>query len=159
MLEPWEAATLAAIIASPSAFDPKIYPENALGRRNLVLEKMYEQGYITATAVRGRDQAGAARAAPTSSRRRWNPRRPTSPPGCASSWSNATAPAKAFFGGLKVKSTLNLRLQEAAEEAVSSYLGGLPPTASVVVLDNHNGGVKAMVGGPNFETKPFNLAT
>ena len=36
-----------AIIASPSAYDPKYFPENALGRRNLVLEKMYEQGYIT----------------------------------------------------------------------------------------------------------------
>src|SRR4051794_6344251 len=47
VLEPWEAATLAGIIASPSAFDPKVYPENTLGRRNLVLEKMYEQGYIT----------------------------------------------------------------------------------------------------------------
>ena len=31
--------------------------------------------------------------------------------------------SKAFFGGLKVKSTLDLQLQEAAEEAVSSYLG------------------------------------
>ena len=68
-------------------------------------------------------------------------------------------PSKAFFGGLKVKSTLNLRLQGAAEEAVNEYLGYLPPTASVVVLDDHNAGVKAMVGGPNFETKPFNLAT
>ena len=29
----------------------------------------------------------------------------------------------------------------------------------MVVIDNHNAGVKAMVGGPNFETKPFNLAT
>ena len=29
----------------------------------------------------------------------------------------------------------------------------------MVVLDNHNAGVKAMVGGPDFETKPFNLAT
>ena len=45
MLEPWEAATLAAIIASPSAYDPKVYPENSLMRRNIVLEKMYEQGY------------------------------------------------------------------------------------------------------------------
>ncbi len=58
-----------------------------------------------------------------------------------------------------MKSTLDLRLQEAAEEAVNSYLGYSPATASVVVLDNHNAGVKAMVGGPNFETKPFNLAT
>src|SRR6478672_10487295 len=47
VLEPWEAATLAAIISSPSAYDPKYFPENSLMRRNLVLEKMYEQGYIT----------------------------------------------------------------------------------------------------------------
>ena len=67
--------------------------------------------------------------------------------------------SKAFFGGLKVKSTLDLRLQEAAEEAVNSYLGYSPATASVVVIDNHNAGIKAMVGGPDFETKPFNLAT
>ena len=31
--------------------------------------------------------------------------------------------SKTFFGGLKVKSTLDLRLQDAAEEAVNSYLG------------------------------------
>src|SRR3954451_9582573 len=66
---------------------------------------------------------------------------------------------RTFFGGLKVKTTLDLELQQAAESAVRSYLGGIPPTASVVVLDNENGGVKAMVGGPDFDTKPFNLAT
>ena len=58
-----------------------------------------------------------------------------------------------------MKSTLDLRLQEAAEEAVNCYLGYSPATASVVVIDNHNAGIKAMVGGPDFETKPFNLAT
>ncbi len=58
VLEPWEAAMLAAIIASPSAYDPKIYPENSLMRRNLVLEKMYEQGYITHEQFEeGRQQA------------------------------------------------------------------------------------------------------
>jgi membrane peptidoglycan carboxypeptidase len=87
VLDPWEAATLAGIIASPSAFDPKAYPENALGR------------------------------------------------------------------------TLDLQLQEAAEEAVGNYLGYSPATASVVVIDNRNAGIKAMVGGPDFATKPFNLAT
>ena len=159
VLEPWEAATLAAIIASPSAYDPKVYPENALGRRNLVLEKMYEQGYISAEQMQRRQQAGAAVAERHRAAARSTPRRPTSPPTCASSWSNATAPSKAFFGGLKVKSTLDLRLQEAAEEAVNSYLGYSPATASVVVIDNHNAGIKAMVGGPDFETAPFNLAT
>ena len=44
---PGRRRLLAGIISSPSAYDPKVYPENALARRNLVLEKMYEQGYIT----------------------------------------------------------------------------------------------------------------
>ena len=49
---------LAGIIASPSAYDPKVYPENALGRRNLVLEKMAEQGYISEEQMReGQEQA------------------------------------------------------------------------------------------------------
>jgi penicillin-binding protein 1A len=158
VLEPWEAATLAGIIASPSAYDPKLYPENALGRRNLVLEKMKEQGYITETQY----GEGIRQALPSPSS--------IAPPKLESKAPYFTAwlrqqlverfgAAKAFFGGLRVKTTLDLRLQAAAEEAVTSYLGGLPPTASVVVIDNKNAGVKAMVGGPDFETKPFNLAT
>ncbi|HEX6229491.1 MAG TPA: biosynthetic peptidoglycan transglycosylase, partial [Solirubrobacterales bacterium] len=47
VLTPSEAATLAGVISSPSAYDPKYHPENALARRNLILEKMHEQGYIT----------------------------------------------------------------------------------------------------------------
>ena len=158
MLEPWEAATLAAIIASPSAYDPKVYPENSLMRRNIVLEKMYEQGYITQEQF----EEGRQQALPSPN--------DIEPPKLDSKAPYFTAwlrqqlverygAAKAFFGGLKVKSTLDLRLQAAAEEAVNSYLGYSPATASVVVLDNHNAGVKAMVGGPDFETKPFNLAT
>jgi penicillin-binding protein 1A len=158
VLEPWEAAMLAGIIASPSLYDPKIYPENALARRNLVLEKMYEQEYITREQFEeGREQALPA---PDDIK----------PPTLDSKAPYFTAwlrqqlverygAAKAFFGGLKVKSTLDLRLQGAAEEAVNSYLGYSPATASVVVIENQNAGVKAMVGGPNFETKPFNLAT
>jgi penicillin-binding protein 1A len=158
VLEPWEAATLAAIIASPSAYDPKVYPENALGRRNLVLEKMYEQGYITQTQL----EEGTKQALPSPAD--IEPPRLDSKAPYFTSWLRQQlveryGAAKTFFGGLKVKTTLDLRLQNAAEEAVNSYLGYLPPTASVVVLDNKNAGVKAMVGGPNFETKPFNLAT
>jgi penicillin-binding protein 1A len=158
VLEPWEAATLAAIIASPSAYDPKVYPENALMRRNIVLEKMYEQGYITHEQFdEGRQQA-------LPSPDDIEPPKLDSKAPYFTAWLRQQlveryGASKAFFGGLKVKSTLDLRLQEAAEEAVNSYLGYLPATASVVVLDNKNAGVKAMVGGPNFETKPFNLAT
>jgi penicillin-binding protein 1A len=158
VLEPWEAAMLAGIIASPSAFDPKVYPENALGRRNLVLEKMVEQGYITHEQYV--ESIHKALPAPADIK----------PPTLESEAPYFTAflrqqlverygPEKAYFGGLEVHSTLDLQLQGAAEEAVTSYLGYSPATASVVVIDDHTGGIKAMVGGPDFETAPFNLAT
>jgi penicillin-binding protein 1A len=158
VLEPWEAAMIAGIIASPSAFDPKVNPEDALARRNLVLEKMVQQGYITHEQyVEGIHKALPAPA-------------DIKPPTLESKAPYFTAflrqqlverygAEKAYFGGLEVHSTLDLQLQEAAEEAVTSYLGYSPATASVVVIDNHTGGIKAMVGGPDFETAPFNLAT
>jgi penicillin-binding protein 1A len=158
VLEPWEAAMLGGIISSPYGYDPKLYPETALARRNLVLERMYEHGYISEEQMR----EGQQHALPSPSS--------IKPPSIDSRAPYFTAylrqqlverygAAKAFFGGLKVKSTLDLRLQEKAEEAVNGYLGYSPATASVVVIDNRNAGIKAMVGGPNFETKPFNLAT
>jgi penicillin-binding protein 1A len=158
VLEPWEAALLAGVIASPSAYDPKFFPENALARRNLVLEKMYEQGYITSEQL----DEGTKHALPAPD--------DIAPPTLDSeapyftSWLRQQlveryGAAKTFFGGLKVKTTLDLDLQHAAEETVSSYLGELGPTASLVVIDNRNAGIKAMVGGPDFEEAPFNLAT
>src|SRR3954453_22887506 len=42
-LRPHEAALLAGLIASPTAYDPVAHPSAALARRNLVLRKMYEQ--------------------------------------------------------------------------------------------------------------------
>src|SRR3954452_24855237 len=127
VLEPFEAATLAAIISSPSAYNPKAYPENALERRNLVLEKMAQQGYISEDQMReATEQALPSRSS-------------IEPPTVVSRAPSCTAylrqqlverygASKAFFGGLKVKSTLDMQLQEAAEEAVNSYLGYSPAT-------------------------------
>jgi penicillin-binding protein 1A len=158
VLEPWEAATLAGIISSPSAYDPKIFPENTLVRRNLVLDRMYEQGYITSEQHR----EGIRQALPAPA--------DIEPPSLDSEAPYFTAwlrqqlverfgAARTFFGGLQIKTTLDLRLQDAAEEVVSSYLSGLPPTAALVVIDNDNAGIRAMVAGPDFEERPFNLAT
>lgn len=158
VLEPWEAALLAAIINSPTAYNPKYYPENALARRNLVLLKMEEQGYITQAQY----EEGIKQALPSPADiepPRLDSRAPYFTAWLRQQLVERYGAAKTFFGGLKVKTTLDLRLQNAAEEAVNNYLGYLPPTASVVVLDNKNAGVKAMVGGPDFQTKPFNLAT
>ena len=67
---------------------------------------------------------------------------------------------RAFDGGLQIKTTLDLELQRAAEQAVDAYLaypGG--PTASLVAIENSTGEVRAMVGGRDYNESPFNLAT
>ena len=158
-LTPAEAALLAAIIASPSRFDPVAHPQAALGRRNLVLRKMLEQQRITQPQYQDAIQESL-------------PDKPTPPhvdtlPGTEYfvSWVRQSlvdhvGPQRAFEGNLKVRTTLDYDLQEAAQRAVNTYLswpGG--PTASLVAIDNKTGEVRAMIGGRNYEKAPFNLAT
>ena len=67
---------------------------------------------------------------------------------------------RAFDGGLKIKTTLDLELQRAAEQAINGYLASPEgPTASLVAIENSTGEVRAMVGGRNYDESPFNLAT
>ena len=67
---------------------------------------------------------------------------------------------RAFTGGLTIRTTLDLNLQRAAEEAIDGYLPGPEgPAASLVAIENSTGEVRAMVGGRNFDETPFNLAT
>lgn len=42
-----QAALLAGIVQQPGAFDPTVYPEAAQARRDVVLDRMVEQGLIT----------------------------------------------------------------------------------------------------------------
>jgi penicillin-binding protein 1A len=158
-LTPAEAALLAAIIASPSRFDPIANPGAALGRRNLVLKKMLEQQRITAP------QYQDAIREPLS--RKLTPPHVDTLPGTEYfvSWVRQSlvdhvGPQRAFEGDLKVRTTLDVDLQKAAQQAVNTYLswpGG--PTAAVVALDNKTGEVRAMIGGRDYEKEPFNLAT
>src|SRR5207302_5800607 len=67
---------------------------------------------------------------------------------------------RAFSGGLRITTTLDLDLQRAAEQAVNNYLADPSgPTASLVAIENSTGAVRAMVGGRSYATSPFNLAT
>jgi len=157
-LLPWEAAMLAGIISSPSAYSPRSNPQAALDRRNLVLQKMLEQGFIT---EEGYDQYSQEQLPVPS---QVEPPQEESEAPYFTSWLRQQlvdhyGAGRAFAGGLEVRSTLDLDLQRRAEEIVASRLGGIEPTASLVVIDNSNGGVRAMVGGDDYEKEPFNLAT
>jgi penicillin-binding protein 1A len=157
-LLPAEAALLAGMISSPSAYSPRANPEAATARRNLVLQRMAEQGYITEDEYPEYSRIeipAASQIAP--------PEEDSAAP-YFTSWLRQQlvdkyGAGKAFGGGLKITSTLDLELQQQVEEIVSSRLSGLGITASVVVLDSQDAGVRAMVGGPDFAEAPFNLAT
>ena len=113
-----EAALLAGLPRTPTGYSPLIYPERARQRRNQVLAAMRENGKITEEKFR------QARAAPLD----LNVQR----------WTNNIAPyfvedARLFlekqYGteavhekGLRVYTTLNVRLQRLAEQAIRNGL-------------------------------------
>jgi penicillin-binding protein 1A len=157
-LEPWEAALLAGMVASPSAYDPVAHPAAALNRRNLVLRDMYQQGKLTAALYQ------QSLGAPLYSGQLNPPQVSTLAP-YFTTWIrqklvDLLGARRALEGGLRITTTLDLDLQKAAQQAVNNYLaypGG--PTASLVAIDNATGEVRAMVGGRDYRKSPFNLAT
>jgi penicillin-binding protein 1A len=157
-LRPHEAALLAGLIASPTAYDPIQNPRAARQRRDLVLNKMLEQELIT----RPEYEAGIKAAIPAEND--VDPPSPDSTQPYFSSWVTQQlvddyGSGQVFAGGLKIKTTLDPELQEAAEQAIEGRLAGVGPNASLVAIENKTGEVKALVGGTDFDGKPFNLAT
>ena len=116
-----EAALLAALPKGPVAYSPLVNPDRAFRRRNMVINSMLEDGVITNA------QANAAKAAPLGLH--------IEPP------SNSVAPwfvedvrreLERQFGseqvheeGLRVYTTLDLDLQQAANRAVLDGVAGL----------------------------------
>ncbi|MGH2989379.1 MAG: transglycosylase domain-containing protein, partial [Solirubrobacterales bacterium] len=164
-LGPEEAALLAGMISSPSAYSPRANPQAATDRRNLVLQKMADQGVLTPeqyTEIAGDGSVGAGIRIPKPSQ--IDPPDEDSESPYFTTWLRQQVvdrygAGEAFGGGLQITSTLDLEYQQAVEGIAYSTLAGIEPTASIVVIDNRTGGVLAMVGGNDYEKEPFNLAT
>ncbi|MGI6036361.1 MAG: penicillin-binding protein 1A [Limnochordia bacterium] len=147
-----EAALLAGIPRGPGLYSPFISPEAAVKRRNVVLNRMHDLGYITAA------QAEEAKQAPLGT------------------VDQISRPYRAQYfveyirrlmmqrgyteeelrgGGLRIYTTLDLSIQNKAEKAL---LEGLPqgkadengitqPQGALIALDPRTGHILAMVGG------------
>jgi penicillin-binding protein 1A len=155
-----EAALLAAMISSPTAYDPVTNPDAAQSQRNVVLEKMREQGLIevddeTFTEMLEREVPAKSAIEPPTV----DSKAPYFTDWLRQQIVDRYGAGRAFGGGLEIHSTLDVDLQAAAEQVVSSRTAGLGPTSAVVVLENGTANVLAMVGGPDFDKAPFNLAT
>jgi penicillin-binding protein 1A len=163
-LEPHEAALLAGMVASPNAYDPIANPEAAFERRNLVLRYMRDQDFLLPQQYEDAIQQ------PLPDRGDLQPPEEDTEHPYFTSWikqqvvdqlgGGQEGARKAFEGGLRVRTTIDGKLQEAAKQAVDAWLPNPDgPRAAVVVLDNDNAQVRAMVGGDEYNELPFNLAT
>ncbi len=153
-----EAALLAGIPADPNRYDPVTNPEAALMRRQLVLKAMLEEGTITPKQY---VDANAAKLPKSDDVRLPGTEGP------AQHFVNYVkqqlideyGSAEVFGGGLRVRTTIDLELQQKARDAISKWLTNPDgPSAALVAIDPRNGAVKAMVGGNNYRKSQFNLA-
>ena len=160
-----QAATLVGIPQSPTAFNPKEHPAACLERRNLVLDRMLSAGDIT------KEQHDAAQAEEL-----WLDPAPDEPSQGIYAFPYFTSfvrdslleednkyncsYAELFKGGLKIYTTLDVDMQNKAEEACAEQYWSMDDgmDAALVAMDPRNGYVKALVGGLDFYTDQWNIA-
>jgi penicillin-binding protein 1A len=158
-LKPEEAALIAGVVANPSAYDPVAHPQAAQRRRNLVLRDMLQQGLLGRAeylnAIQEALPAPIDIKPPTV-----NTKAPYFTTWVRQQLVDRFGARRALEGGMKVRTTLDLDFQQDAENAIKKYLPNPDgPSAALVAIDNDTGEVRAMVGGRDYATRPFNLAT
>lgn len=151
-----QAALLAGLPQAPSQYNPFNNPSGARKRRGEVLKAMVDAGYVS------QSEADAANAAPL---------------GVHRSDYYAHRREQFFFdyvrselirrygrhvveqGGLKVYTTIDLRFQEVARQAIQSHVG-YPgaPSAALATVDPANGHILAMASSATYGPTVFNYA-
>ena len=154
-----EAALLAGLLKAPSRYDPFRNYSQSLRRSHLVLDRMVANGFITT------EQREEAAESPPKLEE-YKPRLETEYPAGhfveeVRKWflenpafgaNRSIREMLLYEGGVRIETTVDLALQEAAEKAVENHLPSNQnlPDASVVVIDPQTGQIIAMVGGRDF---------
>jgi penicillin-binding protein 1A len=141
-----ESAMLAGLPRGPNIFSPYVNPQAALKRRGTVLQGLVNAGNITQA------QADAAQREPVTptGRKRREVQASYFLDYVAKELVGRYGANRVYKGGLKVYTTLDLRLQQAAEAVLGKQQG------AVLVLDPKSGHIRAMVGGRNYEESQIN---
>ncbi|HEX2038435.1 MAG TPA: transglycosylase domain-containing protein [Acidimicrobiales bacterium] len=158
-----EAAFLAGLIRAPVAADPEKSPETANARRDRTLRAMHGAGFVTAAQradverqpvasyVVPKDKAEPTFALPEKGTQYFVEQVRQQ---LVARYGEATV----LGGGLRVKTTLDLRMQAAAYDAVYGLLNRPDDPAGALVAIDDNGWVRAMVGGRDWAASKVNLA-
>lgn len=149
-----ESALLAGLPQWPSGYDPYKNPEAAKKRQKMVLDRMYEENYITAEE---RDAAYQQELVYQRAR-----------------YMGGDAPyflamvkeylierygeRMVFQGGLRIYTTLDLDLQQAANNAYNQVTKNWDPElqAALVAVDVQTGHIRALIGGRDYAASNYN---
>jgi membrane peptidoglycan carboxypeptidase len=187
-----EAATLVVIIRSPAYYNPRKYPERVLERRNDVLDVMLKEGFIVDIQHRSARLAPLTIAEPNTLSNKAEhvsaevKRRLLNEPKFAVLGSTKEERKKALFGcpsddtsctgggGLTINITVNLELQNHANEVLNKWVPSEiidteadvileesepKPTGVITLINNKTGAIEVMASGLPFEEEQYNLAT
>ncbi|MEA2288810.1 MAG: penicillin-binding protein [Solirubrobacteraceae bacterium] len=150
-----EAALLAGLPQAPSQYNPFLNPDGAKRRRDDVLQRMADQGYIRqATADRTKRMGlGVKRNRYYTSRRE----------GYFFDFVKQELIERYGLdrvrrGGLRIDTTLDLRMQREARKTMDGNLGAPERSAAIVTIDHRSGYIKAMASSSRYGDSKFNLA-
>ncbi len=154
-----EAATLAGIIRSPARYCPLMYPLSAEKRRNVVLGKMNYLGFITEE-----EYVSALHQSVEVKNKISHVFAPHAKEMIRAQLEEMYGKTALYTDGLLIKTTINRKMQLAAQEAFTTEMTRLRKEfnadldGGMIVLDCKTGEIKALVGGFDFTASQFNRA-
>jgi len=172
-----EAALLAGLIRSPNRFSPFNNPKAALKERNTVLHRMYDLELITAEQMQAALDSTPVFAQNPGSQAQDN----WAMDAILRELELVLDPDQLSEGGLKIYTTIDGGLQRVAEESVSKRISQIEATSgyphrtmksygpeplttipylegAAIALDNRTGGIRAIVGGRDYDRSKYNRA-
>ena len=162
-MSPSEAALLAGILPSPSAWDPAENPKKAEERWGRVLQFMLDDGYITQAQYNEAKQTGMPDVKESQTKQVYAGTNGYLLQMVRSELENKAkiSPEQIDTGGFKIVTTINQKDQEAAVNSVNSLPPGASPNLrkALVSIDPKTGGLLALYGGDDYLTSQVNTST
>lgn len=162
-MSPSEAALLAGILPSPSAWDPAENPKKAEERWGRVLQFMLDDGYITQAQYNEAKQTGMPDVKESQTKQVYAGTNGYLLQMVRAELENKAkiSPEQIDTGGFKIVTTINQKDQEAAVNAVHSLPPGASPNLrkALVSIDPKTGGLLALYGGEDYLISQVNTST
>ena len=140
-----QAAQIAAMLKAPTTYSPLKSPEKNIARARTVLTEMVRQGYITIDIARAaaRELKPAIPAPDTNKYRYWTD----------FVLDEISSRIGAVNSDLYVYTTMDMGLQEQVATVLSHKVGEYQ---GAVIAMSHDGAIRAMSGGADYQTSQFN---